>query len=115
MNLNEYQKRAATTDLMAKPKVLNAKDPAFVAKILGLVGESGEVADKIKKLIRDQDGAVTEVQKHEILKEIGDVLWYVSAISGYLGTDLEAVAEMNLAKLASRKARGVQRGSGDNR
>lgn len=82
---------------------------------LGLVGESGEVAEKLKKIIRDKGGKPTEEDKHEIAKELGDVLWYVANLAAEFGYSLSTIAQMNLEKLHSRKDRGVLQGSGDNR
>jgi len=115
MTLDEYQKIAITTELMQRSKDLNANDPAFIAKLLGLSGEAGEVAEKFKKIIRDRGGVITDVDKEDIVKELGDVLWYVSALADYLGVSLEEVASKNLQKVLSRKARGTSHGSGDNR
>ena len=82
---------------------------------LGLCGESGEVAEKIKKIIRDKGGVYTPEDKTEILKELGDVLFYVTALSQDLGFSLGEVAENNIQKLTSRKQRDVIHGNGDNR
>lgn len=89
--------------------------PTLLSQVLGLVGESGEIADKFKKLIRDKKGELSDEAKREILKELGDVLWYVNTISSLLGSSLDEVAQNNLDKVLSRKARGVIQGSGDNR
>jgi NTP pyrophosphatase (non-canonical NTP hydrolase) len=75
---------------------------------LGLAGEAGEVANKVKKLMRDS-------KEYDIAGEIGDVLWYVAALCSDLGLDMDTVATKNLNKLNSRKNRGVLGGSGDNR
>lgn len=117
MNLNDYQKEASTTDSFGENKLdeVLAHDPAYVAKVLGLVGESGEVAEKFKKIIRDKGGKISEADKQEVIKELGDVLWYVALIAKYLGSELEEVATINLDKLSSRKSRKVIKGSGDNR
>lgn len=115
MTLNDYQKQAMTTELMKRADNLSAHDPAFVAKILGLVGEAGEVAEKFKKIVRDKEGVVSNEDRADIQKELGDVLWYISALADYLGLTLDEVAEKNLEKLFSRRDRGVQTGSGDNR
>ncbi len=115
MTLDEYQSQAITTELMERADKLSANDPAFVAKLLGLVGEAGEVAEKFKKIIRDQEGVISEADKQEIVKELGDVLWYISALASYLDTSLDDVAQTNLQKLFSRRDRGAARGSGDNR
>ncbi|MBM3210556.1 hypothetical protein FJZ39_04440 [Candidatus Saccharibacteria bacterium] len=86
-----------------------------MSQVLGLVGESGEVAEKFKKLLRDHNGQITEETKAEIAKELGDILWYISSVSHCLGISLETVASSNLKKVLSRKSRGVTHGSGDNR
>lgn len=117
MNLNDYQKQAATTDTFGDKKVvdLSANDPAYVAKILGLVGEAGEVAEKYKKIIRDKKGVISDSDKDDLKKELGDVLWYVALLAKYLGVELEEVAQINLDKLSSRHSRGTIHGKGDNR
>lgn len=83
--------------------------------VLGLNGEAGEVAEKTKKLLRDHNGILTEEFRMEMADELGDVLWYVSAICDELGLSMALVAKTNLAKLESRKDRNKLRGSGDNR
>jgi len=82
---------------------------------LGLTGEGGEVANQVKKVYRDDDGIVTPERKAAILKELGDVLWYVADLATSLGADLSAVAFANLDKLYSRKDRGAVKGDGDSR
>lgn len=109
MKLNEYQEKAKAT------AVYPAMGQNYSYPALGLVGEAGEVAEKIKKIIRDQDGKLTEENKVEIGKELGDVLWYIAIMAEEMGITLQKVAEDNLAKLMSRKERGVLGGSGDNR
>jgi len=113
MQFSEYQKESRTT--AAYPDMGNN----FVYPILGLVGEAGEVADKIKKLQRDQSmftpAETTDEIKQEITKELGDVLWYLSQMATEFQVDLEDIAQMNLDKLRDRKERGVIGGSGDNR
>jgi NTP pyrophosphatase (non-canonical NTP hydrolase) len=111
MQLDEYQKLAARTDTFEKPSSL--LEPAFLEKVLGLVGESGEFADKIKKLIRDRGGQIDD--REELIKELGDILWYLAMLACYLDVDLSVVAEKNVAKLASRHKRGQIHGAGDNR
>lgn len=81
---------------------------------LGL-GEAGEIQGKIKKILRDNGGVVTDEIRLEIAKEVGDLLWYVARTSEELGYDLEEIAQMNVSKLNSRMDRGVLGGSGDNR
>lgn len=82
---------------------------------LGLVGESGEVAEKIKKVLVNDKGVLTDERREYLLKELGDVLWYLSRLSQTLGSSLESVANGNIEKLKSRKERGVSMGDGDNR
>ena len=111
--MNEYQNKAAEFDLFRATG--NYNTVAFVEKVLGLVGEAGETADKIKKVLRDKDGVVSEHDKIEIAKELGDVLWYVANIARYLDVPLETVAQLNLEKLKSRQQRKLLHGEGDNR
>lgn len=113
MKLNEYQEKCSKYDLYTPTS--NITEQAFMDKILGLVGESGEVADKVKKIMRDNNGKAKEQDLIEIAKEIGDVLWYVAELSKYIGFSLEDIAVINLNKLESRKDRGKLCGSGDNR
>lgn len=110
MNFDEYQKRASETAGYPEPG-----GHGFIYPTLGLAGEAGEVAEKIKKVIRDEGGVISDVKRLEIQKELGDVLWYVSEIARQLAIKLDDVATQNIEKLASRKARGVISGSGDNR
>jgi NTP pyrophosphatase (non-canonical NTP hydrolase) len=77
---------------------------------LGLGGESGEVLEKTKKLIRDN-----KFSREEVAKELGDVLWYLTRYANAIGYDLATIADMNVKKLSSRQDRGVLQGSGDNR
>ena len=108
MTLNEYQNKALET-------ALYPQESKIIYPTLGLTGEAGEVADKVKKVIRDNNNTFSEDKKKEIMKEVGDVLWYAAVLSHDLGYTLEEVAEANYEKLASRKERGKICGSGDNR
>jgi len=87
----------------------------IVYPTLGIAGEAGEVAEKVKKLIRDKGGVVDDEFREAIKKELGDVLWYLTAASYELGFTLEDVAKANLDKLYSRRARGKIHGEGDDR
>lgn len=108
MTFNEYQQAALkTADLTRRQELFHL--------LLGLVGETGEIAEKFKKLVRDKNGDESLIDREDIKKELGDVLWYVAVLSEYLGIKLEDVADNNVKKLASRQARGVLSGSGDNR
>lgn len=108
MTLNEYQKQALTTAMY--PERFRIIYPA-----LGMTGEAGEVADKVKKVIRDNNATFSNEINKEIAKEIGDVLWYCATLANDLGLTLEEVGETNIAKLKSRQERGALSGSGDNR
>ncbi|MEY3464323.1 MAG: hypothetical protein RLZZ468_2101 [Cyanobacteriota bacterium] len=82
---------------------------------LGLCGEAGEVADKVKKVLRDRGGSFSPEVIEALRLELGDVLWYVAQLATELGLDLDDVAQANLDKLASRAARNVIGGDGDHR
>jgi NTP pyrophosphatase (non-canonical NTP hydrolase) len=82
---------------------------------LGLCGEAGEVAEKVKKAIRDDGGVLTDERRAALAAELGDVLWYVAQLATEADLDLGAIAEDNLSKLVSRRERGVLQGSGDSR
>lgn len=109
MNFEEYQKNSRETALYP-----NVGDN-FVYPTLGLSGETGEVAEKIKKIIRDKNNQIDEETCTEIEKELGDVLWYLSQLATELGLSLDEIASRNLEKLFSRKKRGKINGNGDNR
>lgn len=110
MTFEEYQKQALTTVLSTGDEF---KD--LLHWVLGMNGEAGEVAEKVKKIIRDKDGEISDEDKQELAKEIGDVLWYLAVFAEHLNADLEDIARQNLEKLQSRQKRGVLGGSGDNR
>ena len=103
MDLNEYQKQTDKTAVYPQENAVN-----YLA--LGLNGESGEIAEKVKKHIRDDKELGENIEK-----ELGDVLWYLAQLCSVLGTDLGTVAETNLDKLLDRKERGKIKGDGDNR
>jgi len=112
MTLQEYENQARST----------ARYPQEVTLLyptLKLAGEAGEVAEKLGKAMRDAGWlpgqAVPDELRDALVKELGDVLWYVASVAVDLGSSLEEVAEVNVAKLASRAERGVIHGSGDDR
>ena len=109
MTFEEYQKSSRKTALY--PDVGNN----FIYPTLGLAGEAGEVAEKIKKVLRDNNGVVDESRREEIAKELGDVLWYVTQVASEHGLSLDVIAKQNIEKLYSRLERGKLSGSGDSR
>jgi NTP pyrophosphatase (non-canonical NTP hydrolase) len=110
MDFGEYQKESKKTDLKV---IINNSSLAYLT--LGLSDEAGEVAGKIKKLYRDKNGVLSEEYKKEIVKELGDVLWYLTQISTNLGVTLEEVAQTNIEKLKARQEKNKLTGNGDNR
>ena len=110
MTLYEYQKQALTT-------VTNSQDQTHMILrfVLGLVGESGEVAEKCKKWMRDGNMHLDMLDRQDMTKELGDVLWYIATLADQLGISMDEIARVNLDKLQSRASRGVIEGSGDNR
>lgn len=113
MQLNDYQDDTAETALY--PLAGTGDIVAISYAALGLAGEAGEIANKVKKILRDAGGKLTLEMAEAIEKELGDVLWYWSRMVTEIGSSADEVAEANLAKLRDRKERGVIQGSGDNR
>ena len=109
MNFNEYQKKSRKTAIYPDA------GRNYVYPALGLVGEAGEVAEKIKKVIRDNNGKIDSKMKSAIKKELGDVLWYVAQMASELNLSLDDVAKGNIEKLFSRMKRNKLKGNGDNR
>lgn len=108
MTLNDYQQKALETATFPE-------EYKIIYPTLGLTGEAGEVADKVKKIIRDDNGQISEEKKKAIALELGDCAWYIATLSHGLGYTLEEICQMNYDKLKSRKERGMIGGSGDNR
>lgn len=108
LSLNKYQKKALET------KVYGA-GASIIYPSLKLNGEAGEVAEKVGKVLRDNNGEFTEEIKKAIMMEIGDVLWYCAALADDLGYTLNEVAKANVAKLEKRRKENKIHGSGDNR
>lgn len=106
MDFDEYQQKAFATAIYPHP---------IVYPTLGLTGEAGEVADKVKKVIRDNQGEFGDERRLEIAKEIGDVLWYCAMLAHDLGYTFEQIAQINCDKIAARKNAGTIHGEGDNR
>lgn len=99
----------------SKDGIMVATEQGLIEKVLGLPGEAGEAADKFKKIIRDKGGVISLSDREEIVKELGDVMWYVSTIAAYLDVPLSEVANGNISKLESRLRRNKIHGEGDNR
>lgn len=108
MNLSEYQHKASATAIYPEAGTGSPNELAYLS--LGLGGETGEVLEKTKKLIRDGT-----FDRQAVAKELGDVLWYLSQLTNAIGYNLEHIAQLNLDKLGSRQERGVLSGSGDER
>ena len=107
-DLDMYQKVALTT-------AIYPREQAIIYPTLGLTGEAGEVANKVKKIIRDGSNFKDEKLVSEIKAEIGDCLWYIAVLASDFDIKLSDIASANLEKLEKRKERGTIHGSGDNR
>ena len=108
MDMNQYQNKSIKTAVY--PEKYKIMYPA-----LGLAGEAGEVANKVKKVFRDGTQSMPKEWKENIASEIGDVMWYCAALAADLGFDLDSIASENLEKLASRMNLDKIKGSGDKR
>lgn len=108
MTLDQYQHDAMET-------AIYPRENGIAYTVLGLAGETGEIAEKVKKTIRDRQGMFDEAVKLDIAREAGDVLWYLAALAHELGMSLEDIARLNIEKIYSRRDRDVIHGSGDNR
>jgi NTP pyrophosphatase (non-canonical NTP hydrolase) len=109
MRLSDYQALSRAT------AVYPEAGDNLLYPTLGLCGEAGEVAEKVKKMLRDDGGVLSAERRDALAKELGDVLWYVAQLATEAGLELDAVAEANLQKVLSRQQRNVLQGSGDNR
>ncbi len=109
MELTDYQERSRVT------AVYPDAGANLLYPTLGLCGEAGEVAEKVKKMVRDDGGVLSAQRRDALAGELGDVLWYVAQLATEAGLDLDAIAASNLDKLLSRRERGVVGGSGDER
>tara|TARA_A100001391_G_C5023852_1_gene266580 strand:+ start:653 stop:1045 length:393 start_codon:yes stop_codon:yes gene_type:complete len=117
---NETHKYNRISDLdmyqqVAKTTAIYPREQAIIYPTLGLTGEAGEVANKVKKIIRDGTNKNNENLVQEISAEIGDCLWYISVLADDIGVKLSDIANNNLEKLENRKKKGTIHGSGDDR
>ena len=111
MHLNEYQQRASTTAIYPGQGAMLG----VLYCALGAAGEAGELANIVKKIIRDNDSVLTLEATDAIIKEVGDCLWYLAMIAKEINISLDYIADTNLKKLTLRKERNTLHGSGDNR
>jgi len=109
MKFNEYQEKAKSTAIYPH----HGNNPFYPG--LGLAGEAGEVSGELSKAMRDDNYKITPDRRTKLIKEMGDVLWFMAALATELRVSLDEVAQLNLDKLASRKERGVLTGSGGDR
>jgi len=109
VDIRDYQARSRATAVYPRA------GENLLYPTLGLCGEAGEVAEKVKKMVRDDGGVLTGARRDALAWELGDVLWYVAQVATEAGLDLDAIAAANLEKLLSRAGRGVLQGSGDDR
>jgi len=109
MQINDFQTAALNTAIYPD------RGANFAYPALGLAGEAGEVCDKLKKVIRDNDGVLTDPVREAVAKELGDTAWYLAVLAWEIDYTLEEILQMNLDKLQSRQQRGVLSGSGDSR
>jgi len=117
---NESNKYKKVSDLdmyqqVAKTTAIYPREQAIIYPTLGLTGEAGEVANKVKKIIRDGSDSKDEKLVSEIKAEIGDCLWYIAVLADDFNIKLSDIASANLEKLAIRKKNNTIHGSGDNR
>lgn len=119
LGLNDYQQRSRATAFFPRIRIVindNAPiDAPWLYPLLGMLGEAGELAEKFKKLLRDDHGLYPPDFQTTVIKETGDVLWYQARIADAMETTLNDIAAANIQKLESRQARGKLSGSGDDR
>ena len=113
LGFNDYQKECAKTDVGTAAQ--DCLKPGWLYYVLGIAGETGELMEKIKKLFRDKKGVIDDEFKKAVIKEMGDVLWYMARLASWFDIDFREVALENVRKLQSRKVRGKLHGDGDNR
>jgi NTP pyrophosphatase (non-canonical NTP hydrolase) len=113
MDFYEYEENCHHTDVGTSAQ--DSMSPGWLYYVLGIAGESGELCEKVKKLFRDKGGVVDDEFKEMLIKESGDVLWYLTRLADQFGIRLEDIAIANSKKLLDRMRRGVIHGDGDDR
>lgn len=113
MEFDEYQRQTRKTDLGTGPE--HNISPYWLYYVLGLGGETGELIEKVKKLFRDDYGVLTQKRKEYIIKESGDILWYLARFLDELGITLDEAAHTNITKLLKRMDENKLHGDGDDR
>ena len=117
-NENHKYKKISDLDMyqqVAKTTAIYPREQAIIYPTLGLTGEAGEVANKVKKIIRDGTNKNDEGLVQDLSAEIGDCLWYIAVLADDIGCKLSDIANANLIKLENRKKKGTIHGSGDKR
>jgi NTP pyrophosphatase (non-canonical NTP hydrolase) len=109
LTFEKYQEGAKETAIY--PNVGN--NPYYPT--LGLTGEAGEISNKVKKIMRDSDGKISDEHRDDIKKELGDVLWYVAMVASEFNLNMGEIAQKNYDKLKKRQENNALKGSGDNR
>lgn len=113
MNFNEYQKECSKTDVGTSAQ--DCLTPGWLYYTLGIAGETGELIEKIKKLFRDKNGIIDDNFKEAVIKEMGDIEWYIARLADWFGIKFEDIFVTNIEKLKSRQERNVLHGEGDER
>jgi NTP pyrophosphatase (non-canonical NTP hydrolase) len=111
MSFKEYKEYLDMYSDWVEGKILTKGNDRIFENTLGLVGEAGEVAEKVKKMLRDK----ARYSNEDLLHELGDVLFYTTALANIYGGTLKSIIELNMEKLDGRMERGTLRGSGDKR
>jgi len=113
MQANEYQKECRKTDVGTSAQ--DCLEPGWLYYTMGIAGETGELMEKIKKLFRDNNGIIDNDFKSALIKEMGDVQWYMARLADQFDIDFEVIFRTNVKKLQSRKKRNKLHGDGDDR
>lgn len=111
MDFSEYEELAVRTATFSGKQ----KEHILAYLTLGVTGEAGEIAEKIKKAMRNEEGVISEERRDALKLEVGDVLWYLTMLSRELNFTLEDAAKANIEKLADRARRDVIKSQGDYR